>query len=72
MSEKLCIFCQHFTWSKESMWGMGSTMTGPMMGGGDTQCDKGHEEIFHYPEDEEDFRKIILFARKCQDYEQVI
>lgn len=70
MSEKLCIFCKHFQWTKESCWGVGSTMTGPMMEGGDTQCGKGHAEIHEYPSDEADFRRIILFAQKCPDYDE--
>lgn len=69
--EKLCLFCEHFVWRKEEMWGMGSTMTGPMFEGGDSNCRKGHREIFHYPNDESDFRRIVLFAEKCLDYKQV-
>ena len=68
--EKLCIFCKHFKWKAEEMWGMGSTMTGPMMEGGDAACSKGHYEGKYpiYPEDEEDFRTIILRGQDCQDY----
>jgi hypothetical protein len=72
MSEKLCIFCVYFNWRKEEMWGMGSTMTGPMMEGGSAGCDKGHaNDSWLYPSDEDDFRKIIIQAAKCPDYEQV-
>ena len=71
MSEKLCIFCNHFRWSAEEMWGMGSTLTGPMMEGGDASCGKGHGKGWGYPQDEDDFRKIILTAAKCKDYDQV-
>jgi len=72
--EKLCMFCVHFRWQKEEMWGMGSTLTGPMMEGGDALCDEGHfkgKDIPHYPRDEEDFRKIIVVAQTCPDYQQV-
>ena len=70
--EKLCIFCQHFSWSKESMWGMGSTQTGPMFEGGSAACGKGHSDnSWLYPEDEKEYRTIILHAEKCKDYEQV-
>lgn len=81
MSEKLCIFCKHFNWSAEEMWGMGSTMTGPMFEGGDGCCNKGHfnfDYIAHpkkyistRPKDEEQFRDLILTGENCQDYEQV-
>jgi hypothetical protein len=72
MSEKLCIFCIHFVWEKESMWGMGGTMTGPMMEGGSATCAKKHQwECGGFPEDEKDFRRIILKAKTCPDYEQV-
>jgi len=70
-AEKLCIFCKHFRWSAEEMWKMGSTMTGPMMTGGDANCRKGHGAEWGCPGDEEDFRKIILTAAKCKDYAQV-
>jgi hypothetical protein len=69
--EKHCIVCEHFQWRKESMWGMGSTQTGPMMEGGDAACAKGHYEgkdLPSYPEDEDDFRKIILMGVDCPDY----
>lgn len=89
MSEKLCIFCNHFHWRAEEQCGMGSTMTGPMMTGGDASCRKGHlsiealnpktkrgkyinhEFISNRPENEDDFRRIILIAAKCPDYDQV-
>lgn len=71
MSEKLCIFCVHFRWSKEELWMMGSTGTGPMMEGGDASCDKGHGKDWTQPYDEGDFRRIIIHAQTCPDYEQV-
>lgn len=71
MSEKLCLFCVNFNWSAEEMWGMGSTMTGPMFEGGDAACKKGHGSKWGRPHDESDFREIVLTAEKCQDYEQV-
>lgn len=68
--EKLCIFCAHFSWSKESMWGMGSTMTGPMMEGGDSMCRMGkYAGLNNFPGDESEYRAIILRAVDCDDYE---
>ena len=28
--EKLCIFCKNFPWTKETLWGMGGTLTRPL------------------------------------------
>lgn len=72
MSEKLCIFCKHFRWSEESCWGHGSTMTGPMMEGGDATCEAGQYkgEWDDRPSNEEDFRKIILRGQNCPHYER--
>lgn len=72
MSEKLCIFCTKFRWRKEEQWGTGSTMTGPMMTGGSASCDAGHNDTsWLYPEDEAEFRAIIVQAKDCPDYDQV-
>jgi hypothetical protein len=69
MHEKLCIFCKHFRWRKEEMWGMSSTLTGPMFEGGDSTCAKGHYEgLANFPENEEEYRQIILRAERCKDY----
>ena len=65
---QLCIFCEHFSWSKEEQWGMGSTMTGPMMSGGDAVCAKGHFD--ERPESDDDWRRIILHAVKCPDFKE--
>ena len=69
--EQLCIFCKHFKWSREEMWGMGSTQTGPMFEGGDATCAAGKfaGEWENKPSDEEEFRKIILRANNCNAYE---
>jgi hypothetical protein len=71
--EKLCIFCVHFNWTEESMWGMGSTLTGPMMEGGDATCAAGQFSggWSNRPRDESDWRKIILRGEQCQKYEPV-
>ncbi len=73
--EKLCIFCKHFTWTKESMWGMGSTMTGPMMEGGWAVCGAGHYgngfKDLEMPEDEADYRRVIMRGANCKDYDRV-
>ena len=60
--EKLCIFCEHFVWSKASCWGM--------MEGGNAACRKGHykDKSLVFPEDENDFRQIILRGTNCPDY----
>ena len=71
MAEKLCIFCTKFRWRKEEQWGSGSTMTGAMMTGGDASCAAGHGAEWGRPYDEDDFRKIILTAASCPDYDQV-
>ena len=69
--EKLCIFCKHFQWRAETCWGMGSTLTGPLMEGGDATCAAGNfkGQWDNRPEDEEEFRKIILRGQECKDYE---
>ena len=73
--KKLCLFCSHFDFSAEEMWGMGSTMTGPMFGGGDATCAKGHfekcgEDIDVRPTDASEWRKLIFHGAKCKDYQQ--
>lgn len=69
--EKLYIFCKHFKWSEESIWGMGSTMTGPMMEGGDATCSAGKYsgKWDNKPTDENEFRAIILRGENCDAYE---
>ena len=69
--EKLCIFCEHFTWKKEEMWGMGSTYTGPMFDGGWAECAQKQFEHLEAPDDEQDFRRVILKATNCSQYQQV-
>jgi hypothetical protein len=83
MAEKLCIFCKNFNWSAEEMWGMGSTMTGPMFEGGDGRCAAGmyeakalkkmgfKDDSTTRPHDEQDYRAMILIAQKCDKYEQI-
>lgn len=72
MAEKLCIFCEHFRWKKEEQWGMGSTLTGPMMEGGNASCDAGMATDWPYMmDDESDWRRVIVTAQKCPEYKQV-
>ena len=73
MSEKLCIFCKHFNWQTEEMWGMGSTMTGPMFEGGDATCSAGQfkGQWDNRPRDEVQYRRIILRGQSCEHYEEV-
>ena len=68
LNMRLCLFCEHFSWSEESMWGMGSTLTGPMMEGGDAVCAKGHYS--ERPTDDDAWRKIIVRAVKCPDFSE--
>ncbi len=75
-AEKLCIFCKHFSWTAEEMWGMGSTMTGPMMEGGWAECSKDHyisrDDVAFNPTSEAEYRRIILLGENCEDYERAI
>lgn len=67
--DKLCIFCRHFNWSSREQCGHGSTMTGPMFEGGASTCKKGHYKgLDNYPQDESEYREIIIRARNCSDY----
>lgn len=76
--KQLCIFCEHFDWSAEEMWGMGSTQTGPMFEGGDATCAKGHfggrfdydSNIPTRPSDDAEWRKLIFMGAKCKDYSE--
>lgn len=70
--EKLCIFCKHFRWSAERAWGMGSTQTGPMYEGGNATCKAGQfkGEWDTWPNDEAEYRAIILRAKDCPEYVQ--
>jgi hypothetical protein len=69
LNVRLCLFCEHFSWSSESMWGMGSTLTGPMMEGGHADCAKG---VFQstYPESDDDWRAIILHGVQCKKFKE--
>lgn len=63
--EKLCVFCEHFDWE-----GVGyihySTLTGGSLEGG-ASCKKMHF-FGENPRDNEEFRGLILLAKKCADY----
>ncbi len=72
MNEKLCIFCTNFKWKSETIWGMGSTMTGPMMTGGDATCSAGRYADWPQPADEEEWRALIVRAENCDAYKQVV
>ena len=65
--KQLCLFCKHFDFSAEEMWGMGSTMTGPMFEGGDATCAKKHF-VDEYPKDADDWRALIFKGANCKDY----
>lgn len=68
MTEKLCVFCEHFRWSKID-YTYYSTLTGGELDGG-PWCAKDHfsEYVSQELEDEEAFRQLILRAGECQDY----
>ncbi|HMJ28590.1 MAG TPA: hypothetical protein VK512_07705 [Xanthobacteraceae bacterium] len=68
MSEKLCVFCKNFDWGKLE-YTYYSTLTGGDMSGGAT-CRKKH--FFEVnPESDDAFRKLILIAQNCTDYDEV-
>lgn len=69
--EQLCIFCKHFKWTKEEMWGMGSTQTGPMFEGGWAECGKKQFKNLEAPDDEADYRRVILLGTNCKFFEPV-
>jgi hypothetical protein len=71
MMEKLCIFCKHFRWTKEEMWGMGSEYTGPMFEGGWAECGRRRFANLEMPRDESDYRRVILHGVSCPDFESV-
>lgn len=54
------------------MWGMGGALTGPLFDGGWAQCAAKRIRDLEIPEDEEDFRRIILYAENCDAYLPVI
>ena len=68
MSEKLCIFCNHFRFEYIGVGPDYSEYTGGDAYGG-LSCEKKHfyEER---PSDTEDFRKVLLNAVKCKDYDE--
>ena len=65
MSEKICVFCEHFDWR-----GIGyayySTLTVGAIDGG--MCCKKHHFYEERPDDNGGFRAIILKAETCADY----
>lgn len=69
MAEKLYMFCKNMEIVDDR--GCGGTMTGPW-GDKGPSCSKGH--FNHYQtsmiDDMDDFRKLILQAETCLDYEQ--
>lgn len=81
MSEKLCVFCDHFGWNRFEYYQY-STMTDGTNGG--IQCAKGQINAIRFndskwtedfyksaeimPDDTAEFREIIQSAIKCPDY----
>ena len=64
MSEKLCVFCEHFVFEND--------ICGEYAEGASAHCSKQH--FLSYSSivfDEGDLRKIIIRAEKCNDYSQV-
>ena len=68
MAEKLCIFCKNFYFEDIGVGPDYSEHTGGDTYGG-LSCGKRH---FHEerPWDTDDFRKILLTAVKCKDYDE--
>lgn len=74
--EKLCIFCQHFRFNKP--YREHTTATGDFDMPGNLKCNRNHlDELELCMEDDQEFeesfqyRRIILTAKKCPDYQQV-
>jgi hypothetical protein len=66
MSEKLCLFCKHYSY--EQIDGQRySSWTIDMVGG--CTCNKGHFAS-EMPSDEKEYRELLLRAGKCKDYER--
>jgi len=66
MMEKLCVFCKNFDWERAG-YVYYSTLTGGDITGG-TTCKKQHYfEV--QPYSLEEFRKLILKAERCADYD---
>jgi hypothetical protein len=66
VSEKLCVFCKHFKYEAIADYSF-STMTGGTDGG--SFCLKNHY-AYQRPDDEDEFRRLLLRAEKCKDYER--
>lgn len=65
MSEKLCVFCKHFGYDGGSYgWYAGETELGGV------SCAKEHYRSLKRPDNEDDFRRIILRGEGCPDYER--
>lgn len=65
MTEKICMFCPHFEYDRIREYSC-STMTGGTEGG--FSCSKNHY-LEVQPWDNNEFRKLILKAETCPDYE---
>ena len=53
---------------------MGSTLTGPMMEGGWAECAMKHFGEYgslKKPENEDEYRAVIILGRDCKDYAQI-
>lgn len=68
MSEKLCIFCTKMKFRYEP----GSDCeTCGYPSEFELKCRAGHDKEWDKPEDEAEFRAIIVQAADCPDYDQV-
>lgn len=66
MSEKLCVFCKHFKYEAIADYSFSSMTSGT--DGGFT-CMKGRY-VERRPDDENEFRKLLLTAEACENYER--
>lgn len=64
MSEKNCMFCTHLSYEAAGH--------GEYADPAGLECKKGHFKAYHtFVYDEDDFRRIIVKAQTCPDYNQV-
>ena len=66
MSEKLCMFCEHFDFEAIGIGQDYSEYTGGDPYGGMT-CKKRHY-VEERPHDLAGFRRVLMTAKKCKDY----
>lgn len=66
VTERLCLFCEHFVWERCGTGADYSECTGGDDYGG-ASCKKSHFNEDR-PYDEDDLRRILIKAVSCDDY----